>query len=270
MSLVASHVGVLAQLNPLEHVAPVPLFTFPIGDYQITMSNHAFMVVVSAILLAVIIPLATRSPKLIPSGLQNLIESVCVFLRDQMARGVLGHQTDKYIGLLWTTFFFVLILNLIGMVPSDKVVNMVLGKPSHFGGAATANIYVTGALAAVATIMTVIFGIREHGVIGYLASIAPPVPTWLLPLMYPLEVLSMSIRPFTLAIRLFANIIAGHMVVGTILGLIFLFRNLGVAGISVVGAAALSLLDLLVAFIQAYVFTFLFTLYIRSSVSSEH
>ena len=264
------HVAVVAELNPLEPVAPVPLFTFSIGAWQIVMSNHAFMVVVSAVVLGVLILLATRSAKLVPGGLQNVVESICVFLRDQMARGILGHHTDKYIGFLWTTFFFVLTLNLLGMIPSEKIISLVLGRPSHFGGPATANIYVTGALAAVVIVMTCLFGIREHGFVGYLASIAPPVPRWLLPLMYPLELLSMSIRPFTLAIRLFANIIAGHMVVATILGLILIFKNLGVAGISVVGAAALSLLDLLVAFIQAYIFTFLFTLYIRSSVSSEH
>jgi F-type H+-transporting ATPase subunit a len=256
--------AVLAELNPLEHVAPVPLFTY------LHMSNHAFVVVVTAIALGVLIPLTVHSARLVPSKSQNVIESVCVFLRDQMARGILGDHTDKYIGLLWTTFFFVLTLNLIGMVPSDKIVTLILGRSSHFGGAATANIYVTGALAVVAIILTHVFGIWEHGLFGYLASIAPPVPAWLLPLMYPLELLSMSIRPFTLAIRLFANIIAGHMVVGTILGLILIFKNLGIAGISVVGAAALSLLDVLVAFIQAYIFTFLFTLYIRSSVSSEH
>lgn len=270
MSLIGSHIAVIAELDPLEPVAPVPLHTFHVGAWQIVMSNHAFMVVVSAIVLVVLIPLAVRSARLVPAGLQNVVESVCVFLRDQMARGILGSHTDEYIGLLWTTFFFVLTLNLLGMIPSEKIVSLVLGRPSHFGGPATANIFVTGALAAATTVMTHAFGIRQHGFIGYLVSIAPPVPRWLLPLMYPLELLSMSIRPFTLAIRLFANIIAGHMVVGTILGLILVFKNLGVAAASIGAGAALSLLDLLVAFIQAYIFTFLFTLYIRSSVSSEH
>ncbi len=263
MSLMGSHLAVLAELNPLKHVAPVPLFPC------LHMSNQAFMVVVSAIILGVLIPLAVRTPRLVPSGLQNVVESICVFLRDQMARGVLGAHTDHYIGLVWTTFFFILTLNLIGMIPSDRIVTLILGRTSHFGGAATANIFVTGAMAVMAVLATLIFGIRQHGLIGYLKSIAPPVPWWLLPLLYPLELLSMAIRPFTLAIRLFANIIAGHMVVSTILGLIVLFNN-WVALASVPAAAALSLLDLLVAFIQAYIFTFLFTLYIGSAVSSGH
>jgi F-type H+-transporting ATPase subunit a len=264
------HLAFVAELNPLEPVAPVPLFRFHIGDWQIAISNHAFMVWVAAVLLLVLIPRATRSAKMVPGGLQNIVESVCVFLRDQMARGVLGERTDQYIGLLWTTFFFVLTLNLIGLIPTEKIVSLATGgRPSHWGGPATANIFVTGALAAMATVMTAVFGVRQHGFVGYLASIAPPVPWWLLPLLYPLELLSMAIRPFTLAIRLFANIIAGHMVVGTILGLILIFSP-GVAVASVPAAAALSLLDLLVAFIQAHIFTFLFTLYIGSAVSSGH
>jgi F-type H+-transporting ATPase subunit a len=270
MSLIASHIAVIAELNPLEPVAPVPLFEFSIGGLRIVISNHAFTVLVAAVLLLLLIPRATRSAKLVPAGLQNVVESICVFLRDQMARNVLGSHTDQYIGLLWTTFFFVLTLNLIGMIPTEKIVSLATGgKWNHVGGPPTANIFVTGAMAAVAIVATLVFGIRQHGFIGYLASIAPPVPWWLLPLLYPLELLSMAIRPFTLAIRLFANIIAGHMVVGTILGLILIFGK-GVAIASVPAAAALSLLDLLVAFIQAYIFTFLFTLYVGSAVSSGH
>jgi F-type H+-transporting ATPase subunit a len=270
MGLIGSHVGVLAELNPLEPVAPEELFSFPLGGREIVISNHAFTVLVVAALLLLLIPRAVRSGKLVPSGLQNVVESICVFLRDQMARGVLGSHTDQYIGLLWTTFFFVLSLNLAGMIPTEKMVALVTGdRLKYVGGPATANIFVTGAMAGMAVIATLIFGIRQHGLIGYLASIAPPVPWWLLPLLYPLELLSMAIRPFTLAIRLFANIVAGHMVIGTILGLIMVLGK-PVAVASIPAAAALSLLDILVAFLQAYIFTFLFTLYIGSAVSSGH
>jgi F-type H+-transporting ATPase subunit a len=115
-----------------------------------------------------------------------------------------------------------------------------------------------------------VYGIRRHGLFGYLAHLAPPAPRWLLPLVYPLELFGAFVRPFTLAIRLFANIVAGHMVLATILGLVFIFKNLGVAAVSVGAAVALSFLELLVAFIQAYIFTFLSALYIASSVSTEH
>jgi F-type H+-transporting ATPase subunit a len=270
MGLIGSHVGVIAELNPLEPVAPVPLFTFTLGGYHFVISNHAFTVLAVTALLLILIPRAVRSGKLVPRGLQNVVESICVFLRDQMARSVLGSHTDQYIGLLWTTFFFVLSLNLAGMIPTEKIVTLATGgRLNYVGGPATANIFVTGAMAVMAVVATLIFGIRQHGLVGYLASIAPPVPWWLLPLLYPLELLSMAIRPFTLAIRLFANIVAGHMVIGTILGLIMVLGK-PVAVASIPAAAALSILDLLVAFLQAYIFTFLFTLYIGSAVSSGH
>jgi F-type H+-transporting ATPase subunit a len=121
-----------------------------------------------------------------------------------------------------------------------------------------------------AFVLSNVYGIRQHGFLRYLAHLAPPAPTWLLPLIYPLELLSIFIRPFTLAIRLFANIIAGHMVLATVLGLIFVFNNLGVAAVSVAASVALSFLELLVAFIQAYIFTFLTTLYIAGATSSGH
>jgi len=260
----------LADLNPLEPVTAVPLFTFHLGSWPVVVSNHAVVVGVATSILLVCIPLAARSRRLVPRGLQNLIESVCVFLRDQMARPLLGPQTDRYVGFLWTAFFFILTLNLVAMVPTEKIISLATGRRSHLGGPATANIWITGALAVVSFVMTHVYGIRQYGLIGYLAHLAPPAPRWLLPLIYPLELVGIFVRPFTLAIRLFANIVAGHMVLGTILGLVFIFKNLGVATVSVAACVALSFLELLVAFIQAYIFTFLSALYIASSVSAEH
>ncbi len=261
---------ILAELNPLEPITAVPLFTFHLGSLHVVLSNHATMVLAATGILLVGIPLAARSPKLIPGGLQNLVESICVFLREEMARPLLGPRTDRYIGFLWTTFFFILTLNLVAMIPTEKIISLATGRRSHFGGPATANIWITGALAVVSFIMTHVWGIRQHGLIGYLAHLAPPAPRWLMPLIYPLEVLGLFVRPFSLAIRLFANIVAGHMVLGTILGLVFIFKNLGVASVSVVACVALSFLELMVAFIQAYVFTFLSALYISLATGSEH
>lgn len=260
----------LAELNPLEPVTAVPLFTFHLGSWPVVVSNHAAMVGAATLILLVGIPLAARSPKLVPRGLQNLVESLCVFLREQMARPLLGPHTDRYIGFLWTAFFFILTLNLVAMVPLEKMISLATGRRSHFGGPATANIWITGALAVVSFVMTHVYGIRQHGWVGYFVHLAPPAPRWLMPLIYPLELLGIFVRPFSLAIRLFANIVAGHMVLGTILGLVFIFKNLGVASISVAACVALSFLELLVAFIQAYVFTFLSALYIALATGSEH
>ncbi|OHB65949.1 MAG: ATP synthase F0 subunit A [Planctomycetes bacterium RBG_13_62_9] len=262
--------AMLAQLNPLEPVTVVPLFTWQIGPYELVISNHSFMVLVVTALLLLVVSVASHSPKLVPRGLQNLVESICVFVREEVARPIMGHLTDRYVGFLWTTFFFVLTLNLVAMIPTDKMISLVTGHKSHFGGPATANIWITGALAVIVFVMTHVYGIRKHGLIHYFIHLAPPAPKWLLPLVYPLELLSLFVRPFTMAIRLFANIVAGHMVLTTVLGLIFVFKHLGVVAVSVAASVALSFLELLVAFIQAYVFTFLCTLYIGSATSSEH
>lgn len=264
------NLSVLAEFNPLAPIAPEPLFTFSVGKWHLVISNHMFMVAVAAAILLIVIPLGTRSIKLVPRGLQNLIESVCVFLREEVARPVMGEHTDRYVGFIWTVFFFILTLNLLGMVPSEKIVTLLTGKENHFGGPATANVWITGAMALVAFFMTHIVGIREQGLWHYLVNLAPPVPWWLMPLIYFLELVSAFIKPFTLAIRLFANMVAGHMVLATLVGLIFVFKSYGIAVASVFSVVALSFLELLVAFIQAYIFALLSALYIGSSIAPEH
>jgi len=97
------------------------------------VSNHAFMVIVSAVFLMIVVSIATKSPKLVPRGLQNLVESVCVFIREELARPMLGHHTDTYVGFLWTTFFFILTLNLVAMIPTEKIFGLITHRPSHIG-----------------------------------------------------------------------------------------------------------------------------------------
>ena len=270
MNLIGQHSSILAEFNPLEPVISVPLFTISVGGWQIIVSNHMFMVAVAMVVLLVIITLAARSGGMVPKGLRNLIESVCVYLREEVARPILGENTDRYIGFIWTLFFFILTLNLLAMIPTEKMIFLITGKKNHFGGAATANIWITGALAAIVFFLTHISGIRKHGLLKYLASLAPSVPWWIMPFIYFLEVLSALVRPFTLAVRLFANMVAGHALLATILGLILIFKNYGIAAASILGDVALSFMELFVAFLQAYIFALLSSLYIGSSITSEH
>jgi F-type H+-transporting ATPase subunit a len=261
---------ILAESDPLEPILSVPLWTFTVGGWQIAVSNHMFMVAVATGLLLIGLPLAMRPQSFVPKGFRNLIESICVYIREQVAKPILGEHTDRYIGYVWTVFFFILSLNLLGMIPSEKIITLLTGKKNHFGGPATANIWITGAMAMVAFIMTHASGIREQGLWRYLKNLAPPVPWWIMPFIYALEIISAFVKPFTLAVRLFANIVAGHMIIATFIGLIFIFKNYGVAAASVAGVVVLSVLDLLVAFIQAYIFTLLSALYIGSSIAPEH
>ena len=270
MDALALQACVLAEFNPLEPSQSVPIFTVSVGQLNVSLSNHMFVVGVAAILLLVAIPLASKPRILIPKGLQNLVEMICVFLREEVARPLMREHTDHYIGFVWTVFFFVLSLNLLAMVPSEKIVTLLTGKQSHFGGPATANIWVTGALATVTFFTVHICGIKRQGFRHYIVNLAPRAPWWIMPLLYVMEVITAFVRPLTLAVRLFANIVAGHILVATFLGLILIFKNYGVAAASVLAVVAVSFLELLVAFIQAFIFTFLSALYISFSVSSEH
>ncbi len=270
MGSLALQAAILAEFNPLEPSQSVHAFTVPIGPWHLPISNHMFMVGMAALLLLVAIPLAAKPRVMIPKGLQNLVEMVCVFLREEVARPVLREHTDRYIGFVWTVFFFVLSLNLLAMVPSEKIITLMTGKKSHFGGPATANIFVTGALATVTFFTVHICGIRQQGFRHYIVNLAPRAPWWIMPLLYVMEIITAFVRPLTLAVRLFANIIAGHILVATFLGLILIFKNYGVATASVLAVVAVSFLELLVAFIQAFIFTLLSTLYISFSVVSEH
>lgn len=270
LDIAGFHFVASADFNPLLPSQSVPIFTISIGRWDVIVSNHMLVVAAAALLLLGCIPVATRPRRMVPAGLQNLIESICVFLREEVARPVMREHTDRYIGFVWTVFFFVLSLNLLGMVPSEKIIALLTGKENHFGGPATANIYVTGGLAAVTFMMTHIYGIRQQGIGRYIINFVPQAPWWIMPLLYFLEIITAFVRPFTLAVRLFANIIAGHILMATFLGLILVFKNYCAAVASVSAVVAVSFLELLVAFIQAFIFTFLSTLYIGFSILPEH
>lgn len=194
----------------------------------------------------------------------NLIESVLLFIRDQVAVPAMGkHEAERFMPLLWTMFFFVLVCNLFGLLP--------------WLGAPTGAFAVTFGLACVTFATTVAAGIKQFGFIGFWLNLVPhmDLPWWLWPLKLPIfaiEVLSLVIKHFILSVRLLANMVAGHLVLLGILGLVTLAAEatlskwLLVSGISVAGAAALSLLELFVAFLQAYIFTFLSALFIGAAV----
>jgi len=261
---------VLSEFDPLRPLIPVRLFELRFGHHIIPVSNHMFMIAAAAILLSFLLPIATRSKRLAPRGWQNLIESICVYLREQVARPVLGENTDRYIGFVWTMFFFILTLNLLALVPSDSIVYLLTRKVNHFGGPATANIWVTGALAVVTFLVCHISGILKQGLKNYIVNFIPHVPWPIVPFIYFLEIITAFIRPFALAIRLFANIVAGHTLIATLVGLIIVFKSYLIATASVSAIVAMSVLELLVAFIQAYIFTLLSTLFISFAVTNEH
>ena len=264
--------GTLSAINPLREVASKELFVLRIGGAEIPFTNHMFMITLTSALLMIVLPLVVRKRKTVPRGLYNVLETICVFLREDVARPFLKDRTDSYIGALWTLFFFILALNLLGLVPLSQMIWVASGFQweNHLGGAATANLFVTGALALFAFVLFHLAGIREKGFFKYWATLAPRVPWPMMPFMFLMELLSTFVRMFSLAIRLFANILAGHILLAVILGFIVIFKNFLVAFPSILTTLVMSFLEIFVAFLQAYIFTFLTAIFIGFAISEEH
>lgn len=193
-----------------------------------------------------------------PKGIQSFLEPVILFVRDDIAINNLGeHKYEKFMPYLLTVFFFILINNLMGLVPF----------PPPFGANVTGNIAVTLTLALFTFIITQINGSKTYWRHIYAT---PGVPFWLLPIMFPVELIGMFTKPFALMVRLFANITAGHIIVLSLVSLIFIFKSLAVAPVSILFVIFMDCLELLVAFLQAYVFTLLSALFIGLAVKEEH
>jgi F-type H+-transporting ATPase subunit a len=231
--------------------------------------------VVAEILLTVIILLwvfismavkATRTRDKAPSGIQNLLEPVILFVRDQVAKPTIGDKKyEKYMPFLLTLFFFILLENIIGLIPFPP-----------FGANVTGNISVTMVLALFTFVITTFSGNKHYWKEIY----NPDVPWWLkfpIPLMPIVELTGVITKPFVLMVRLFANMMAGHMIITVFVSLIFIFGSLmgadagfGVSPLSITFSVFIMLLDVLVSFIQAYVFTLLSSLYIGMATAEHH
>jgi F-type H+-transporting ATPase subunit a len=262
---------VLAAGDPESHVVPHRLFE--LGGHPVT--NHVLMLVVAAVLLMIVLPVAAAAREIVPTGLRNMVESVLQFLREDVARPILGEATDRYIHVIWTIFFLILTANLLGMIPIGATLGSFDQHLAHVGGTATGNISITIGLALVSFLFIHIAGIREQGFVHYWQNFVPHVHPILLILFIPLEIVAALVKPFALAIRLFANMVAGHIVLAVVMGfavsgLLNAGGYLAISAISVLGAVALSLLELFVAFLQAYLFTFLTTLFVGMAVHPEH
>ena len=265
----------LASDNPLTHVVPHALGH---EGWLSEVDNHMLMQVAAAALLVMLIPRAVklRAPgseveDLTPRGAGNFFESICAYLRNEVARPALGEHTDRFIPYIWTAFFFILFCNVLGLIPINSLFGL-FGQEVHIGGTATGNIFVTSTLAVCTMVMMVVNGLRFGGT-AYLAHFCPG-PLWLAPLLVPVEIIGLGAKIFALAMRLFANMIAGHILLAVLVGFVAAMGSLVgqvAIGIPVVlGSVAIMLLELFVAFLQAFIFTFLTTLFIGQSVVLHH
>ena len=255
-ALIEAHHHLDAALHPREGELVL--------DLSITR-HYVFGLLAALLVLGLFLPVAQRYRKGIgrttaPRGvLQNLAEVFIVFVRDEIARPNIGEKADRFLPYLLTAFFFILFCNLLGLVPNL--------------GAATANLSVTGVLALFTFIIGTIYASKDH----WKHILWPPgVPVYIKPMLIPVEILGMFTRHVALAIRLFANMAAGTLVILSLIGLIFMINALFgalAAWLSVLPSVLLTLfilaIKLLVAFIQAYVFTLLSALFIGMAVA-EH
>lgn len=209
-------------------------------------------------LVALLMIMASSSRKLVPSKLQNLAELVVEFIRN-IILDTMGHQGMKFFPLIATLFLFILFCNLLGLIPGTYTV--------------TSQIIVTAVFAVAVYALSVVLGFVLHGV-RFLGILVPPgTPAWLLPLMIPIELVSQLARPISLAVRLFANMTAGHTILGVLFGLA-ISGGLLIGWLPFAFTIAMNGLELGIAFIQAYIFTVLSCVYLGDAITlhghSEH
>ncbi|UCE60379.1 MAG: F0F1 ATP synthase subunit A [Phycisphaerales bacterium] len=288
--------ALLAASNPMDHVyqwvyqraqitSADTVFT---PDGKITVvSNHIIMQIIAVLLLILIIPRFARLRDsgdaiydLTPRGMGNFFESICAYFRDTVARPILGEHTDRFIPYIWTAFFYILFINLLGLLPLEpltrSLIKVVYPDAHHgVGGSATGNIWVTGTLAACTLGMIVVNGLRLSGV-AYLAHFCPG-PLLLAPLLVPVEILGLGAKIFALAVRLFANMVAGHVLLAVLLSFIGMTYSAlgagpatGIGIVVVLVSVAFNMLEIFVAFLQAFIFTFLTTVFIGQAVVIHH
>ncbi|MFN4243144.1 MAG: F0F1 ATP synthase subunit A [Tepidisphaerales bacterium] len=265
----------LAEANPLVKVVD----HVQVGHGLLVVTNHMILLVISAVIMLLVFPAMGKAyeKKLVPSGLANFLETILLFLRDNTIKPLLGDATDRFLPYLWTIFFFILINNLLGLLPLYELTFWMkyIGLYPIYG-TATGNIFVTAALALTAFIAIQAFAIKENGIKGYLAHLTAGTPVFVWPIMVPVEIMGMFIKPIALTMRLFANMLAGGLVLKVLVGFVPLaFAGLGIAGALGVGipvvlvSVAITALKLFVAFLQAFLFMFLTTLFI-AQMAAHH
>jgi F-type H+-transporting ATPase subunit a len=249
------HLELPGMTVTLPHFEPVQVLGM---SFDMSITKHVVFLWLAAFILVVVLGIVAyqNSRRKVPRGFGNLIEIFVVFIRDEIVLPNMGPAGMRYMPYLLTTFFFILLMNLLGLFP--------------YGASATGNVNVTAGLAIIAFIMIQASAIKAHGVKHYLAHLTGGVHWILWVIMIPIEILGLFTKPFALCIRLFANMTGGHLVILFLLGLIFIFAQIPyIAPVPVAFAVAINMLEIFVAFLQAYVFTMLTSLFMGLGMQQE-
>jgi F-type H+-transporting ATPase subunit a len=277
--------------SPLDH----PLIHLPpVFGIDMSVTKHVLMLWIVAVVLFVVITMTVRryarQERLVPTGFTNALEFLVEYIRDEIVKPNVG---QKYVGtwtpLMLTFFFFILSANLIGLIPIFDALALLnhtvihppsesfLAQVTHGGATATGNYNVTAGLATITFFAIIIAGSLAHGFVKHWANLVPPGLPWSL-LLLPIEVMGMLVRPFALTMRLAANMTGGHIAVLSLVSFVFIFAEMfqsaavgiGVGVVAVSFAGLLTVLEVLVVFIQAYVFTLLSAVFIGLAIHAHH
>ena len=248
------------KVDPIHQFQIHPIIPLHIGGYDVSFTNSSLFMVVTIVLASAFLYWSTASRALIPGRLQSVSEMAYEFVGN-MLRDAAGTQGMKFFPFVFSLFMFVLVANLLGLFPYFFTV--------------TSHIIVTFGLAALVIGTVVVYGFMKHG-LGFLKLFVPHgVPVFLLPLVVLIEVISFVSRPVSLSVRLFANMLAGHITLKVFSGFVVSLSALGAVGVAgsvlpLAMAVALTALELLVAFLQAYVFAVLTCMYLNDALHPGH
>jgi len=283
----------IASNNPIHHILDKP-----VSGVESGFTIHMASLFLAAIVTLTILWYSARrisvgdeslgTDRYLTKGrIPQLIEVITLYMRDSVIKPVLGKDTNRFLPYLLSVFYFILTCNLLGMIPFADI-QIMFGKLAMqretdwilFGGTATSNINITIGLAIVSFFVIQVHAFKSLGIGGWAHHLTGGAPLYLLPIMLPIEFMGMFIKPAALAIRLFANMVGGHtmLAVLTMFGMMafeatsswFITGSIGV--VSTIAAVAISFLELFVAFLQAFIFMFLTTVFIgqMSHHGDEH
>jgi F-type H+-transporting ATPase subunit a len=285
----------------IHHVAnsslDEPLLHLPrLMGIDMSVTKHVMMLWVVALLLLVIVTVAVRrylkQERLIPSGFMNGLEAVVVFVRDEIVQPNVGQKwVATWAPLILTFAFFIFTANIIGLVPIFDVLGLLdhyvlhtaggsfVKEVMHGGTTATANYNVTAALSTITFGAIIVAGSKAHGPVKHWMNLVPPGFAWpIYILLIPIEIMGMFVRPFALTMRLAANMTGGHIALLSLLSLVFLFAEIGGQGAGLGAglvmtlplAVGISLLEVIVVLVQAYVFTLLTAVFVGMAIHVHH
>jgi F-type H+-transporting ATPase subunit a len=246
--------------DPLHQFVVTPIVDMNIAGVDVSFTNSALWMVIAGVVSTLFLSLAMRKPAMVPGRMQVMAEMLYSFIAN-MIRENIGTKGMQYFPLIFTLFMVVLMGNLLGLIP--------------YSFTYTSHLIVTVALAFLVFLTVIIFGIAKHGTHFFSIFMPPGVPLWLVPLILPLEIISFLIRPITLSVRLFANMMAGHLMLKVFAGFSVAMASMGAAGyLAGMGPllfnALLTAFELLVALIHAYVFSVLSCIYLKDTVELHH